>query len=90
MIHGAGARCFNVLGRFTLPETNSSHPSIDGWNTSFLLGWLIFMGDVSFRVVSVLVVGSFFVLLFLSEEKVASMVFIFISYFLDTSSLVKL
>ena len=26
----------------TLPQTNSSHPKMDGWNTSFLLGWPIF------------------------------------------------
>ena len=25
----------------TLPETNSSHLKMDGWNTSFLLGWPI-------------------------------------------------
>ena len=33
----------------TLPETNSSHLKMDGWNTSFLLGWPIFKGHVSFR-----------------------------------------
>ena len=26
----------------TLPETNSSHLKMDGWNTSFLLGWPMF------------------------------------------------
>ena len=30
----------------TLPETNSSHLKMDGWNTSFLLGWPIFRGDM--------------------------------------------
>ncbi len=30
------------LDRNTLPETNSSHLKMDGWNTSFLLGWSIF------------------------------------------------
>ncbi len=33
----------------TLPETNSSHLKMHGWNTSFLLGWPIFRGYVSFR-----------------------------------------
>ena len=33
----------------TLPETNSSHLKMDGWNTSFLLGRPIFRGYVSFR-----------------------------------------
>ena len=28
----------------TLPETNSSHLKMDGWNTRFLLGWPIFSG----------------------------------------------
>ena len=30
------------FSRITLPETNSSHPKMDGWNTSFPLGWPIF------------------------------------------------
>ena len=34
---------------YTLPETNSSHLKIDGWNTTFLLGWPIFRGYLSFR-----------------------------------------
>ena len=34
---------------FTLPETNSSHLEMDGWNTSFLLGWPIFRCYVSYR-----------------------------------------
>ena len=33
----------------TLLETNSWHLKIDGWNTSFLLGWPIFRCYVSFR-----------------------------------------
>ena len=33
----------------TLPETNSSPLKMDGWNTSFLLGWPMFRGYVSFR-----------------------------------------
>ena len=33
----------------TLPETNSSPPKMDGWNTTFLLGRPIFRGHVSFR-----------------------------------------
>ena len=33
----------------TLPETNSSPLKMDGWNTSFLSGWPIFRGYVSFR-----------------------------------------
>ena len=36
--------------QITLPETNSSHLKMDGWNTSFLLGWPIFRCEnVSFR-----------------------------------------
>ena len=40
-----------VVYWFTLPETNSSHLKMDGWNTTFLLGWPIFRGHghVSFR-----------------------------------------
>ena len=34
---------------YTLPETNSSHLKMDGWNTCFLLGRPIFRGYVSFR-----------------------------------------
>ena len=30
----------------TLPETNSSPLKMDGWNTSFLLGWPIFRGEL--------------------------------------------
>ena len=33
----------------TLPETNSSHLKMDGWNTTFLLERPIFRGYVSFR-----------------------------------------
>ena len=33
----------------TLPETNSSHLKMDGWNTTFLLGRPIFRDHVSFR-----------------------------------------
>ena len=33
----------------TLPETNSLHMKMDGWNTSFLLGWPIFRCYVSVR-----------------------------------------
>ena len=33
----------------TLPETNSSPLKMDGWNTSFFLGWPIFRCYVSFR-----------------------------------------
>ena len=33
----------------TLPETNSSHLKMRDWKTSFLLGWPIFRGYVSFR-----------------------------------------
>ena len=38
-----------IAGLFTLPETNSSPMKIDGWEITFLLGWPIFRGDVSFR-----------------------------------------
>ena len=46
--------CFNgllgrIFGAFTLPETNSSHLKMDGWNTTFLWGRPIFRGYVSFR-----------------------------------------
>ena len=35
--------------KYTLPETNSSHLKMDGWNTNFLLGRPIFQGrTVSF------------------------------------------
>ena len=30
----------------TLPETNSSHLKMDGWNTGFLLGRPIFRGEL--------------------------------------------
>ena len=30
----------------TLPETNSSPLKMDGWNTSFFLGWPIFRGEM--------------------------------------------
>ncbi len=30
----------------TLPETNSSHLEMDGWNTTFLLGYPIFRGEL--------------------------------------------
>ena len=33
----------------TLPETNSSPLKMDGWKMTFLLGWPIFRGHVSFR-----------------------------------------
>ena len=33
----------------SLPETNSSHLKMDGWNTRFLLGRPIFRCYVSFR-----------------------------------------
>ena len=29
-----------ILHTIALPETNSSHLKMDGWKTSFLLGWL--------------------------------------------------
>ena len=40
---------FVVDQAFTLPETNSSHLKMDGWNANFLLGWPVFWGYVSFR-----------------------------------------
>ena len=30
----------------TLPKTNSSPLKMDGWNTTFLLGWPIFRGEL--------------------------------------------
>ena len=41
--------CIPLLNRgysmvFTLPETNSSHLKMDGWNTNFLLGPGLFSG----------------------------------------------
>ena len=33
------------MSKDTLPETNSSHLEMDGWNTSFLLGWPIFRSN---------------------------------------------
>ena len=36
-----------LIGRFfSLPETNSSHLKMDGWNTTFLLGRPIFRGEL--------------------------------------------
>ena len=35
--------------KVTLPEANSSHLKMDGWNTSFVLGWPIFRCYISFR-----------------------------------------
>ena len=52
----------NVL--YTLPETNSSPLKMDGWNTTFLLGWPIFRGYVSFREGRVVIV----ILMVLTEE----------------------
>ena len=48
---GTISRVFQIIIIFegTLPETNSSHLKMDGWKTSFLLGWPIFRGYVSFR-----------------------------------------
>ena len=34
----------SLSGRSTLPETNSSHLKMDGWNMSFLLGPGLFSG----------------------------------------------
>ena len=38
-----------LASRFTLTETNRSPLKMDGWNTTFLLGRLIFRCYVSFR-----------------------------------------
>ena len=35
-----------ILMGNTLPETNCLHLKIDGCNTSFLLGWPIFRGEL--------------------------------------------
>ena len=40
---------WDSIPRTTLSETNSSHLKMDGWNTTFLLGWPIFRCYVSFR-----------------------------------------
>ena len=40
---------FKKNNLLTLPETNSLHLKMDGWKTSFLLGWPIFRYYVSFR-----------------------------------------
>ncbi len=40
---------YRIFFWLTLPETNSSPLKIDGWNTTFLLGRLIFRGYVGFR-----------------------------------------
>ncbi len=44
--------------KLTVP---SSHLKMDGWNTSFLLGWPIFRGYVSFRAGMIWEMGHFFV-----------------------------
>ena len=43
------ARKYENVSRCTLPETNSSPLKMDGWNTTILLGRLIFRGYGSFR-----------------------------------------
>ena len=35
--------------RIPSAETNSSHLKMDGWNASYLVGWLLFTCHVSFR-----------------------------------------
>ena len=40
------------LKKNALPETNNSPLKMDGWNTTFLLGWPIFRCYVSFREVT--------------------------------------
>ena len=43
------SRCAAVEGNIiedTLPETNSSHLKMDGWNTTFLLGRPTFRGKM--------------------------------------------
>ena len=39
-----GVFCLGDLLIVTLPETNSLHLKMDGWNTSFLLGLGLFSG----------------------------------------------
>ena len=54
----------------TLPETNSSHPRMDDWNTSSPLGWSIFRGGellVSGRVIIWLLMGLGYTLSFCSH-----------------------
>ena len=47
-VDDAGIRCclWYETKLITLPETNSSHLKMDGWNTTFLLGWPIFRGEL--------------------------------------------
>ena len=35
---------YKIIYVYTLSETNSSHPKMDGWNISFLLGPGLFSG----------------------------------------------
>ena len=39
-------KVMEVWKMITLPETNSSHLKMDGWNIDFLLGWGIFRGEL--------------------------------------------
>ena len=49
LLAGSQAALESYKNACTLPETNSSPLKNDGWNASFLLGWPIFRGYVSFR-----------------------------------------
>ena len=44
VFQGAIFRFHVRLSEGTLPETNSSHLKMDGWNTTFLLGEAYFHG----------------------------------------------
>ena len=57
----------------SLKLTNSLHLKMDGWNTSFLLGWPIFSGYVSFRECKH---GYFFILLKIPIEPWTTVDFI--------------
>ncbi len=52
-LHSTPQTIFPDIVRFTLPETNSSHLKMDGWNTSFLLGPGLFSGAMLVVVESV-------------------------------------
>ena len=53
----------------TLPETNSSPLKMDGWNTTFLLGWPIFRAYVSFREGKFLILKSFSIKDFFRDQS---------------------
>ena len=81
---------FTAIFMFTLPETNSSHLKMNGWNTSFLLGWPIFRCYVCFgEVIFVFICVSIFTFssLLFSSLLFSSLLFssLLLSYLIHSS-----